>query len=100
MCVCPAMSADDSDHPQGDWNMIEFTAHSDGKVLVPDEPVDLPRDRELHVTVRPVGPPSVKTEDLPAWVVKGLEISAQMPKDLPRDMAVQHDHYIHGTPKK
>lgn len=27
------------------------------------------------------------------------EIAAQMP-DLPEDWAEQHDHYIHGTPKR
>lgn len=27
-------------------------------------------------------------------------IAAQMPRDLPADWAAQHDHYIHGTPKR
>jgi hypothetical protein len=27
-------------------------------------------------------------------------IAASMPEDLPPDWAAQHDHYIHGTPKR
>lgn len=27
-------------------------------------------------------------------------IAAQMPRDLPADWAAQHDHYLHGTPKR
>lgn len=27
-------------------------------------------------------------------------IAAKMPRDLPADWAAQHDHYIHGTPKR
>ena len=29
-----------------------FTAHFDGKVIVPDEPVDLPINTQLIITVR------------------------------------------------
>ena len=34
--------------------MVSFTAHSDGKVIVPDEPVDLPKGQRLRVTIEPV----------------------------------------------
>jgi len=27
-------------------------------------------------------------------------IAASMPRDLPPDWAAQHDHYLHGTPKR
>ena len=37
---------------------------------------------------------------LPAWAKKARELLAQMPHDLPEDLAEQHDHYIHGTPKR
>jgi hypothetical protein len=32
--------------------MISLRAHFDGKVIVPDEPVELPADRELLIDVR------------------------------------------------
>jgi hypothetical protein len=34
--------------------MLEFTAHSDGRVIVPDEPVQIPQDRPLRVRVEEV----------------------------------------------
>jgi len=33
---------------------ISFRAHFDGKVIVPDEPVDLPVDQPLNVEAQPV----------------------------------------------
>ena len=35
--------------------MVALTGHFDGKVIVPDEPVDLPRNQQLIVHVHPVG---------------------------------------------
>jgi hypothetical protein len=34
---------------------INIRAHFDGKVIVPDEPVDLPVDQPLEVELKPVG---------------------------------------------
>src|SRR4051812_50216066 len=36
------------------WVMTTLRAHFDGRFIVPDEPVDLPRDRTLEVQVREV----------------------------------------------
>ena len=33
---------------------ISFRAHFDGKVIVPDEPVDLPVDQPLNIEAQPV----------------------------------------------
>jgi len=35
--------------------MTTLTVHFDGKVLVPDQPVSLPLDQPLHVTVETLG---------------------------------------------
>jgi hypothetical protein len=80
--------------------MVRFTAHSDGKVLVPDEPVELPAGQRFVVTVEPVKPPTPKNPGRPQWVQKALELAQLMPTNLPEDLAEQHDHYIHGTPKR
>lgn len=66
----------------------------DGKVLVPEGPVDLPVGPTLEVQVTTAGdtPPLLRL----AQAVGELP-SAQ---ELPRDGAAQHDHYIHGMPKK
>jgi len=34
--------------------MVSFIAHTDGKVIVPDEPVDLPEGQRFRVTIEPV----------------------------------------------
>ena len=71
-------------------------ARFDGKVLVPEEPVDLPTgcvlDVQVTVVEQPVKPPLMKL----------LEVVGPMPEtgDLPRDGAAQHDHYLYGLPKK
>jgi len=80
--------------------MIRFNAHSDGKVLVPDDPVDLPAGGRFVVTVETASPRGRKRAAPEGWVRKALELSRRMPRDLPEDLAEQHDHYIHGTPKR
>ena len=80
--------------------MVKFTAHTDGKVIVPDEPVDLPKGQRLRVTIEPLGEEDATQSQMPDWVQSALELSKQMPDDLPEDLAEQHDHYIHGTPKR
>ena len=80
--------------------MVRFTAHTDGKVLVPDEPVDLPQGQRFVVTLEPVSEEDRKKSAMPNWLQKAIKLSEQMPDDLPEDMAEQHDHYIHGTPKR
>lgn len=77
--------------------MVAIRGHFDGKVFVPDEPVDLPPNRPLllHVELeRTAGDPSAQ-QDL--WAV--LEQHAGT-VDAPADWSSQHDHYLYGTPKR
>ena len=80
--------------------MVSFIAHTDGKVIVSDEPVDLPEGQRFRVTIEPVPDDETTQGRLPDWVQELVELSKQMPDDLPEDLAEQHDHYIHGTPKR
>ena len=80
--------------------MVSFIAHTDGKVIVPDEPVDLPEGQRFRVTIEPVPKDRATQATMPDWVQRAIELSEQMPDDLPEDLAEQHDHYIHGTPKR
>lgn len=80
--------------------MASFIAHTDGKVIVPDEPVELREGQRLRVTIEPVADEAAAEAGLPDWVQDLVELSKQMPDDLPEDLAEQHDHYIHGTPKR
>ena len=80
--------------------MFRFKAHSDGNVIVPDEPVELPQGQTFRVTVDLSTSMDAQEGQRPQWLEKAMQLSAKMPKDLPTDLAEQHDHYIHGTPKR
>ncbi len=69
-----------------------------GVVVLPED-VTLPEGADVVVTfpdVAPVipGEPSIwsKLSDLGRW-------AEDLPTDLPPDLAVNHDHYLHGLPK-
>lgn len=36
--------------------MLAFNAHFDGKVIVPDEPLDLPANQKVRIQVEPIEP--------------------------------------------
>ena len=63
--------------------------------IVLDDPLALPEDTE--VLVEPVkhddGPNQTRT------LYERFERFIGVVDDLPPDMAEQHDHYIHGTPR-
>ena len=73
--------------------MTQFiAAHFDGKVIVPDEPVQLPAGQPLRVHIEVVESASARFGDL-------LRFEADLP-DAPSDLAAQHDHYLYGSPKQ
>jgi hypothetical protein len=73
-------------------------AHFDGKVLVPDEPVNFPLNQPLELTVAA----AAKSSDVPASLDKLAELAQCFPADSVEhsDRATQHDHYLYGTPKR
>jgi hypothetical protein len=68
------------------------SAHFDGKVIVPDEPVELPVGQRLHVQVTIAGADRPQFADL-------LQFATDVP-DAPPDLAAEHDYYLYGTPKR
>lgn len=77
--------------------MTTLTAHFDGKVLIPDEPVKLPVNCALKVQVEPVRETSPADKPLQRLV----ELARRFPvTDGPADGAAQHDHYLYGLPKR
>ncbi len=78
--------------------MKTLKAHFDGKVLVPDEPVDLPLNRPLELRVAPIG----NSPDAPAELNKLATLAQSVPARAAdrTDLAAQHDHYLYGTPKR
>lgn len=78
--------------------MTKLKAHFDGKVLIPDEPVDLPVDCELEVQIQVTGHNGSADKPLER-LAKALDQLGPNP-DWPADGAAQHDHYLYGTPKR
>lgn len=69
-----------------------ISAHFDGQVIVPEEPVELPAGQRLRVRLELV-------ESLTPRFADFLRFAADLP-DAPCDMAAQHDHYLYGSPKR
>jgi hypothetical protein len=75
---------------------IAFKAHFDGKVIVPEEAVDLPSDRQLLLRVDTPGmKEQVTGESALQWLANHA-----VDDELPTDLSVEHDHYLYGTPKR
>ena len=69
-------------------------AHFDGKVIVPDEPLDLRPNQALRVHIDPLE--GEAEESALAWIAaNAVESDART-----TDLADQHDHYLYGRPKK
>jgi hypothetical protein len=72
-----------------------------GVILVEDG-VRLPEGAEVHVELADVPESSEKNDEPPIWEkLADLGRWAEtQPTDLPADLAVNHDHYLHGAPKR
>jgi hypothetical protein len=70
----------------------------DGKVLVPQEKVDLPTDRELQVEV---SDKAAAGEGALSEFVDWVKTLAAIDRGkTPTDGAAQHDHYLYGHQKR
>jgi hypothetical protein len=69
----------------------------DGRVFVPEEPVNLPTGHVLEIPIAE----SHSSEGASHPLVDLVELLKQFPSnpDWPPDGAAQHDHYLYGTPK-
>lgn len=76
--------------------MIAVKAHFDGRVIVPDEPIQLPKGQAIVVHIELEPAKDKRKLSVLDWIV------ANRIKDdnLPTDLSYQHDHYLYGTPKK
>ena len=75
--------------------MTTLKVRFDGRVLIPETPLDLPQNQILEIHVEEAAPrAAAPLASLADWAQQ-LSGSA----DLPTDGAAQHDHYLYGTPK-
>jgi hypothetical protein len=65
--------------------------------IVLDSPQQLPEGARVEVVVRKEA--SETTEAKPSLAERLLRLAGTV-KDLPSDMARNHDHYLHGAPKR
>ena len=63
--------------------------------IVLDQPTSLPEGARVQVVVK-----EQATAEQPQTLREVLLESAGCLSDLPADFAEQHDHYLHGTPKR
>jgi hypothetical protein len=78
--------------------MIQFSAHFDGQYICPDEPVSLPENVPLRITVDQSSPPPSDATG-PIDLFDRLEAEAGLIEG-PPDWSAEHDHYLYGAPKK
>ena len=74
--------------------MVQFSGHFDGRVITPDEQVEIPVNTPLRVTIEPAVEPGSQQVD---WQ-KLLDLAKECAVDGPEDLAEHHDHYAHGKP--
>jgi hypothetical protein len=79
--------------------MPDFNAHFDGKVIVPEQAVELPRDRSFVVHVEIFDDAPTAAKESPRSALQWLAENA-VNDELPADLSGQHDHYLYGTPKR
>ena len=75
---------------------MTLEGHIEKGVVVFNEPVALPDGTKVRVEVLP-GSPAVQEQ---ASLYERLKPFAGILDDLPDDAALNHDHYLYGTPKK
>jgi hypothetical protein len=79
--------------------MIQFNAHFDGKNLCPEEPVSLPQNVSLRVTVASEESTAAGAASGPLDVFERLAAQRGLVSG-PTDWAAEHDHYLFGVPKR
>jgi len=78
---------------------MTYSGHVENGVIVLDElPTALPEGTKVRVELVASGPPSDSTQQRPTLAEQFKDLIGKA-EGLPVDMAENHDHYIHGTPK-
>ena len=72
-------------------------AHFDGRVIVPDEPLDLAPNQTVLLEITTVSPPEGREHQS---ALEWLAANAVDSDELPVDMAERHDYYLYGVDTK
>lgn len=79
---------------------MTILGHIQNGMIVLDEATTLPDGMKVRVAIMPVGSDAPATTDPPKTLYERYQSIIGVIDDMPEDFAEQHDHYIHGTPKK
>jgi hypothetical protein len=74
---------------------MTLRGHIRNGTLVLDELPQLPDGTAVEVELR-----TVDVEDAPPTLYERYHQIVGIAPDLPSDFSINHDHYIHGTPKR
>lgn len=72
--------------------MVEFSGHFDGRVITPDEQVEIPVNIPLRVTIELALHEASRTVD---WQ-RLLKLADDCAVQGPANLAARHDYYAHG----
>ncbi len=72
--------------------------HIQNGVIVLDQQVSLPEGAKVEVQIVPLQPEE-RQDELPP-LAETLKDFIGILEGLPEDAAINHDHYLYGTPKK
>ncbi len=74
--------------------MVQFNGHFDGRVITPDEEVEIPLNVPLRVTIEPAAKSDSQSVD---WQ-QLLDLARKYAIEGPEDLSDRHDHYARGKP--
>ena len=76
-----------------------YDGHVERGVVVVDDPVTLPDGTKVKVEILPLAGENSPDESVPT-LYDQLAPLVGAAKGLPSDLARNHDHYLHGQPRK
>jgi hypothetical protein len=79
---------------------MTLLGHIENGMIVLDEATTLPDGMKVRVAIVPVGSMEPAPIELPKSLYERYQTIIGAAEGLPPDLAEQHDHYIHGTPKR
>jgi len=77
-----------------------YRGHVEKGMVVLDDPVTLPEGTEVRIELSNDGPTTPSLDENGETLGQKLLKHAGKAIGLPSDLAVNHDHYLYGTPKK
>ena len=76
-----------------------YKGHVKNGVVVVDEPVSLPEGAEVEIALTSASGQRIDDENIPTLYEQFKDFIGIV-NGLPPDLAQNHDHYIHGCPKR